>query len=270
MADHSQMKLGRKGVKIDYRTFKLTKYVLELPDPPDQVDHTKGKTSWGMMLNDVYGDCTIAGCGHLVQLWTLNTQPQMTTVPDTTILDLYSKWDGYKPNDPSTDNGGYLLDVLNDWRRDTFAGSTLDAFVSVNPQNLRHTKQATSLFGGLYIGVELPVSCQRQDVWDVVSNDGGMWGGHCVAICGYNPTGPVCITWGENKQMTWAFWQKYCDEAYALLDKDYLGNFAPNIDETALMNDLQAVTGEASSKGIFGGKGKHHKVTGGKSISEKS
>jgi len=37
-------------------------------------------------------------------------------------------------------------------------------------------------------------------------------------IPGYNETGPVCVTWGRKQQMTWSFFDKYCDEAYAIVD----------------------------------------------------
>ena len=32
----------------------------------------------------------------------------------------------------------------------------------------------------------------------------------------------TCITWGKPKKMTWAWFEKYCSEAYALVSKDWL------------------------------------------------
>src|SRR5262249_2414056 len=61
--------------------------------------------------------------------------------------------------------------------------------------------------------------------WDVTSGPGsakGSWGGHYVYIPGYTPDGPVCVTWGRKQQMTWAWFDKYCDEAYGIFDaKDH-------------------------------------------------
>jgi hypothetical protein len=37
-------------------------------------------------------------------------------------------------------------------------------------------------------------------------------------VCGYTKLGPVCVTWGRKQQMSWAFFRKYCDEAYAIID----------------------------------------------------
>src|SRR6516165_9791606 len=101
MADHSKMKLGRKAVKTDSRTLMLGNYLAPtLPPPPAAYDQTKGVTGWGMMMNDTLGDCTIAGVGHAIQVWTVNGAG-IQTVPDSTIEQFYSKWDGYVPGDPS-------------------------------------------------------------------------------------------------------------------------------------------------------------------------
>ena len=78
-------KLGRKAIKTDTRTLVFGDYLTPaLPPPPPAVDWTEGIASWGMMLNDTLGDCTIAGCGHAVQVWTANTGSE-ATVPDPTI-----------------------------------------------------------------------------------------------------------------------------------------------------------------------------------------
>ena len=151
MADFSKFKLGRKAIKTDSRTLMLADYLTpSLPPPPPTADWTKGITAWGMMLNDTLGDCTIAGCGHAVQVWTANAGSEVT-IPDATIEKFYETWDGYKPGDPSTDNGGVELDVLNDWKKQGFAGHALTAFVDPRPASLTQVRQSIALFGGVYI-----------------------------------------------------------------------------------------------------------------------
>lgn len=227
MADHSRMKLGRKAIKTDSRTLQLAAYLKpSLPPPPAAIDWTDGITNWGMMMNDTLGDCTIAGVGHAVQVWTANTSG-IVTVPDSTVESFYEKWDGYVPGDPSTDRGGVELDVLNDWRQQGFSGHSLLAFADPKVSNLEEVRQSIALFGGVYIGMALPVTAQTQDVWDVVKNGGGdakpgSWGGHCVFVPEYDGKTFTCITWGQKKSMTVAFWRKYCDEAHALLGQNWL------------------------------------------------
>lgn len=249
MADHSKMKLGRKAIKTDSRTLALGRYLTPgLPPPPPAQDWTKGIAAWGMMLNDTLGDCTIAGCGHAIQVWTANTG-SMVTVPDVTIENYYEQWDGYNPGDPSTDTGGIELDVLNDWQKQGFAGNALLAFADPKPENLTEVRQSIALFGGLYIGLSLPLTAQTQDVWDVVtdlgdrSSDPGSWGGHCVFVPKYDQNGFTCITWGQLKTMTVAFWKKYCDEAHTLLAQDWLtAKGSPSgFNQAQLQADLKAI-----------------------------
>ena len=95
------------------------------------MDYTRGITTWGMMLNDQLGCCTIAAVGHAVQAWTANADVELT-VPDSVILQYYEQWDGYNPANPSSDQGGVELDVLNNWRQQGFNGQTLDAYVAID------------------------------------------------------------------------------------------------------------------------------------------
>ena len=247
MADHSKMRLGRKAIKTDSRTLSLGNYLTSaLPPPPAAVDWTKGITSWGMMLNDTLGCCTIAGVGHAIQVFTANTGSTVT-VPDPTILSYYEQWDGYVPGS-GEGSGGIELDVLNDWQKSGFAGNSLLAFADPKITRLEEIRQSIAIFGGVYIGLNLPMTAQNQAVWDVVPNGGanakpGSWSGHCVFVPKYDDNGFTCITWGELQVMTLAFWKEYCDEAHTLLSPDWLSaKGAPSgFDQAQLEADLKAI-----------------------------
>lgn len=254
MTQLSLRKLGRKAVKTDTRTLHLAKYMAAgLAAPPPLYDWTRGITSYGMMLNDSLGDCTIAALGHAVQIWTANTSAEMT-VPDSAILGGYEQFCGYNPSDPSTDQGGIELDVLTDFKSKGLGGYSILSFMAANPRNTRELKQAISLFGGVYIGIGLPRSAQYQAVWDVVPDDGTgntapwSWGGHAVFVPAYGGTNKVltdvtCITWGGLQKMTARFWMKYVDECYALLSPAWLNaTGAPNgFNLTQLEADLSQI-----------------------------
>jgi hypothetical protein len=226
VVDHSKMKLGRHPAKHDSRTLKLGKYLKSgLPAAPEAKDWTKGIASWGMMLNDIHADCTIASAAHAVQVWSANTGKEVT-VPDEVVLSYYQKWDGYKPSDASTDTGGSELDVLKEWQKSSFHNHKLIAFADPVFSNLEEIRHTIALFGGVYVGLNLPISAKTQAVLDVVLNGGenakpGSWGGHAVFVPKYDAHGFTCITWGELKPMTLAFWKTYVDEAHALLSHDW-------------------------------------------------
>lgn len=241
-------KLGRKARVTDSRTLGISKYLTSsLPAAPAYRDWLNNVSKWGMMLNDTLGDCTCAAVGHAVQVWTLNAANEVT-VPDSEILAIYERWCGYNPNNPSTDQGGIPLNVLNDWKSQGFFGYNISAFVSVPFSNLAQVKQAIDLFGGVYIGLELPITAQDQQAcWSVVNDGGsgdsqpGSWGGHCVFVAGYSPNTLKCITWGQDMYMTYNFWNTYVDECYAILSPEWIssnGDAMNGFDMQALQADI--------------------------------
>ena len=221
------MKLGRGAVKTDHRSLKLEKYLKShLPAPPETKDWTRGVETWGMMLNDQHGDCTIAAAAHAVQVWSAHTGAEFT-VHDSIIMHYYQKWDGYLPDKPRTDQGGSELEVLKNWRKTGFDKHRLFAFADVSHTDLREIRQAIHLFGGVYVGLNLPNSAKKQEIWDVAPHHGadakpGSWGGHAVFVPRYDEHGFTCITWGRTKRMTIAFWREYVDEAHVLFSHDWL------------------------------------------------
>lgn len=243
------MKLGKLAAKQDDKRLKLGKYIATLPPAPSVCDWLSGITSWGMMLNDNLGDCTCAGIGHFNQVGTAATG-SVDTPTDQEILDLYCKSCGYVVGDPSTDNGGVEVDVLNYVRKNGLGGrKVVVAYADPEPGNTDHIKQSIYRFSGVYIGLQLPVTAQNQDIWDVVGHttdpdsQPGSWGGHAVFVPYYDEAGLVCITWGAPKRMTWNFWNTYCDEAHTLLSQRWLDSAPSDFALGDLLSDLQIVTG---------------------------
>ena len=240
------LKLGRKAVKTDSRTLRLGAYLTPaLPAPPQAVDWTKGITSFGEMLNSDLGDCTCAGLGHAVQIWSANTSKEIT-VPDSAILSAYESWCGYNPSDPSTDQGGVELDVLTDFRRDGLSGHKLLAFADPNVSNLDEVRTAINLFGGIYIGMNVPnfIMDAVPQVWDTVADDKGIDGGHAVFVTGYDGTTFTFISWGEVYKMTVPYWDRYVDEAHALIGQDWFetsGVDPTGLNLAQLQEDLKAI-----------------------------
>jgi hypothetical protein len=221
--------LGKAPARLDARTFRLSSFLKPITPPPAK-DWAAAVTDWGMMMNDVLGICVGAGAGHTVQQWTKYAGVEHV-VPDSKILQTYEKVGGYVPGDPSTDNGMDMLSYLNFWRQHGLGEHRkhrIQAFVTVNPANLQEMRTAIYLFGNVYLGVQLPLTAQGADSWQVppggLQGDGapGSWGGHCVPVMAYDPTSYTVITWGQPMMATAAFVADYADEAYALLSPDWL------------------------------------------------
>lgn len=248
--DFSAVKLGKKAAVYDPRTLKLANYLLPaIPAPPPIVDWSNNIPHWGAMGNDQIGDCAIAAPGHMVMSWT-SFNPPMKTIPDAEIIKAYSAISGYNPHNGANDNGANMLEVLKYWQTTGIGGTKIKAYATVNQKNMQAVKQAVHLFGGLYIGVELPESARGQDVWDVMGplNHGnsrpGSWGGHAIPIMSYSDRYYV-VTWGNLIPMTQDFFDAYCSEAYVALSDDWVngGRMAPNcFDFASLASDLNLIS----------------------------
>lgn len=244
------LKLGKLPVRVDVRTLALAKYVdpAKLPSPPARLDLTAHVAEWPMYDNDRIGDCTIAAAGHMIEAWSAAATGTAVEVTDAAVLDAF---DHVKQVDPLTgEEGAVELDVLKYWRSTGVAGHLIGAFARVSQGDLQLVRTGAYLFGGLYLGIALPLTAQQQAVWDWTGSLAGparpgSWGGHAVDVVGYDADALTVVTWGSLKKMTWSFWERYVDEAYCLLSDDFLnGGRAPNgFDLAALKQDLALVTG---------------------------
>jgi hypothetical protein len=238
--DPSSVALGKKlGVVDDPRTFHLRTLLepVDLPAVPRAWRMAADIREVPMFANDRYGDCTLASHGHRIVAQEFSSRQREVTLTDTDALEAYSAVTGFRRNDPATDNGAYMLDVANYMRRVGMGrekdGSrhTVDAFVKVDHTNRQEVKTACVLFGGVWTGVWLPETAQQQTgprlTWDVVAGpltgpaEGGSWGGHAIHCPGFNYGELDLWTWGQEQRMTWAFWDAYVDESYALISEDW-------------------------------------------------
>lgn len=247
------VKLGKAPKKEDHRNLKLSTYLktAALPALPSSFSWTGKVSPWLMLANDRVGNCTIAGLLHLFMEWVADNGGSFVPT-DQNAIDIYSAVTGYNPADPNTDNGAAELDVLNYARKIGFLGHSLLAFASIEISVIAQIKYAIYLFGGAYIGVELPLSVQGATSWEVppsgTAGNGavGSWGGHAVIVVGYDDAKQefTVITWGQPLQMSYAFFSAYCEEAYALLSADFASGAKPSpsgFDLTCLQNDLQSL-----------------------------
>jgi len=252
LASGQKVKLGKAPARHDVRTLQLAKYLpaTAVPPPPANEDWEKNVGSWPMMLNDNLGDCTCACAGHMIEQWTTYTGAAVTPSDDD-ILSAYEAVGDYDPNDPNTDRGAVILDVLNYWRNTGIGGRQILAYAALEPHNHNEVKDSVMLFGNCYIGVQLPLSAQQQTVWAVPpggpTGQGapGSWGGHAIPIVAYDVRGLTVVTWGALKRMSWSFLDTYCDEAYAVLSQDWTSQVTKlnpaNFDLATLQADLQQI-----------------------------
>jgi hypothetical protein len=222
---HPIFKLGKRPPKRDRRTLQL-KSILRAPATvPDEYDFDvehKGVPT-PVFGNDRVGDCVVAGRAHQTLRFELVEQKCVLPISDADVVREYFLETG------GADTGLIVLDSLTRWRKAGWvaAGSRyfIAAFAEVDRTVRREVQRAVFADLGVGLGLWLPWSAQREfeagKPWSGTEGPGtrpGSWGGHYVYVTGYTELGPTCVTWGRKQQMSWAFFEKYCDEAYAVID----------------------------------------------------
>jgi hypothetical protein len=232
LPDGRTVKLGRpEPSPEDARDLRLSKFLrapADLPAPPEVIDNTVYvHQPWPMLGNDKYGDCVFASTGHrrITQAAMLD---QTATVTEQQTLRAYAAVTGFRVGDESTDNGAIMVDAANWERRHSLSGDRIFAFarlqLQIDPQDVELVNLAAYYFGGVWLGVALPRSAQRQtgQVWDVADGPDGepwSWGGHAIWVPKHSPDESECVTWARLQRMTREFIHKYADEAWIVLPR---------------------------------------------------
>ena len=236
--DRTPGKLGKLAAVRPHGIDDLAYYTVgHLAPPPPEVA-SPVIAAWGMMDNDRFGCCTISGAGHLIQAANVEVHGLDVVPDDDQIQKQYFAITG------GADSGAVEVDVLRTWfNQGLFGSNKIAAFAPVRVGNPLNIHSAVALFGSCYIGVSLPGSAMQQfsqgKPWAITPHD-QIEGGHCVTIVGYDATYLYAVTWGQLQPITYPWFAKYCDEAWAVIPQSFAeaGHNAGIIDIPHLRSDL--------------------------------
>jgi hypothetical protein len=220
----------------------LNDYIrVNLPTPPSSFDYSNKVSDYPMALNDTYGDCTIAGIIHMLQLIYAEVGETFEYPGDEAVKEEYFKLT------EGEDSGLIEHQVLRRWMKDGIFNNKISAYAPVNIKNRKEMAAAIYLFGSVYLGVEMPANAEQQfenhEPWHLVNEDPQEpAGGHCVVATGCNRFGIDIITWGSTESMTWGWWEEYGSEAWVVIPEIFTEiDHGPvwNIDILALQEDIK-------------------------------
>lgn len=245
-----------------------------LPPVPQAISWKRSiaDANWNNLGNDTVGDCTVAAACHMVMCWSDNTQAEPWTFQTS---DTVADFNDYKTSPDSAT----LQNILYDWKafgvhrqdRGAAVAVKIDAYALLNLNDAAALKvqvqRTIQLFGGCYFGILLPKFAVKYvdgkpgyegpmpPDWNLTNAQLDAKGadaardpkaGHCVPAIGFDANGLQVVTWGQLAIMSWDFFARYRDEAWAVLCKSAWvkgdGTTPSGLTSTELVQDFDAIT----------------------------
>ena len=225
---------------------KLGDFVDEskLPPLPDVFGHSLAVLP-GMYGNNKVGNCVLAGAANEQNLWAREADQPQPNFSAAGIKKQYFELTG------GGDDG---LDVQQTakWRRDVGLldddgkRHKIEAYLALEPGNIRHVFYGVYLFGAVGIGWRLPKQADRQFDLNIPWNFKGLTpgGGHYTPFIGRRLGMLHVFTWGRRYPvLETSLNPTYCDEAICYVSKEGLVNqkSPDGFDYERLLNYLEAL-----------------------------
>jgi len=253
--------LGKKPARPGAVRFKFKDYVhLRQIKVPPVFGHVVN-TDYGMLGNDIAGDCVICDIAHQIMIRARATHRPIPEFTTQGILNIYSDWTGYDPraeldqngNNP-TDNGTDMQVAASKVRTVGFPDAHgqlhfTKAYGAIQVRSWDELIAATYLFGAVSMGFNLQKAQSDQfdnrQPWQYVQGSPFL-GGHCITMCGRNSRGlGVGISWGRTTGIDRHLIEQTMDEGIIQFSLDYIlpsGVSPEAINVAQLDSDLAALT----------------------------
>jgi len=231
----SKVKSGRLPYVHDSRTFHLSDYLSQEPSLkiPAAFNWAKKipQNKWSSFGNLKINNCTCAAAGHFIMSWTANIG-RLHKPTTKAIIEAYKGITGFNPETDGIGKPVEALKALKYWRKHGIGGRKIISFAKLDFKNREELKEAIYLYGGCYVGLNLPKSAEKQynesKKWTVPLSgtegigEPGSWLGHALLITGYSESELNAITWGKEIVLSLDFWETYVDESYAIFSEDFI------------------------------------------------
>lgn len=236
--DFTKVRLGKQDYVADPRTLKAEMFMRADLRTPDLWDFDKNRAPFPIRTwnNTLKGDCVVAGQANQLMRFERLEQKRTISLLDSDAVTQYEK-ESIRQFGSYTDNGLVVLYNLRDWRNFGWEVSgmkdvrwprtyKISAYGEIEPLDRKQIRMAMYYLQGVQCGFSLPLAAQAQTnnrLWDYNGQTGpewqpGGWGGHLVYAKAYDPETIEVMTWGMKVRVTNAFFEKYVDECWAVVD----------------------------------------------------
>jgi hypothetical protein len=232
-------KLGRLPGVIPVGLSFLPHYVAgALPKAPAKVPFPN-LTDWGMLGNDQYGDCGVAGLEHVFMAAAKDVNNTETFPTDEQAVSYYLKYT------KGQDTGVVLSQYLAYVRKNGYYGKKVQAYAPVAVHDVPTLQTAVWLYDAVYTGItvtdQMMTDFDDDKPWTMESTEGEVDGGHCVPIVGYDSQYLYIVTWGKIQPVAYPAWHQMSSEAWAIMVGELSVGDGHGINWAALEADLNLV-----------------------------
>ena len=232
-------KFGRLPGQVPVGLRDLTYYAAgPLPAPPPSV--LVPAVPWGMLGNDQYGDCGVAGLEHGLEASAAATGEAEAFPDDQQAVSYYLGYTG------GQDSGVVLSQYLAYVRQNGYYGHTVSAYAPVAVNDVPTLQFAINAYDSAYVGITVTQGMMDAAqgpapwTWTAESLQGPEVGGHCIILAGYDSNWLYGVTWGNIVRIAYPAWHQMGDEAWAVLNGEIVakGTDGHGINLAALQADL--------------------------------
>jgi hypothetical protein len=245
--------LGKQDHKPDPLTLKMARYFLPDVIAPARYDFDTGKVKFPLRMwqNNKWGDCVVAGeANQLLRLERIE-QRRTIKITDQEVIKRYQGFTGAQNPGDENDIGVVVLNAMSDWKHNGFHTHAhnfkISAYGELDASSGAQLRRGIYILHGIHMGLALPLAAQTMGyVWDYNGQKGSdwqpnSWGGHLVYCKAYTPTHIKALTWGSEIQISDSFIDRYCDEAWAVVDSLDAWRSKQTIDVEDLTRHLESI-----------------------------
>lgn len=208
-------KYGRRPALIPAGLRDLTYYAAgPLPKAPASVP-PPAVADWGILGNDTYGDCGVAGLQHGFMADAADLHENEPFPHDQDCVQYYLTYTG------GQDSGVVLSDFLSYVRQRGYYSHTVEAYAPVAVNDVPTLQFATWAYDFTYCGIAVTQAMEEAfgagEPWTLDVLDSPVAGGHCVPVVAYDSAWLYVVTWGQVQKVAYSAWHHMASEAWAVL-----------------------------------------------------
>jgi hypothetical protein len=176
--------------------------------PGDVAGYLSQVPEWSLGGNDKFGDCGFVSVCNLIDVVkAVGGNPQV--VGEGEALYFYNKEAGFNSQNPATDRGSVLADVIRYWMENGWpADPTYKpvGFCAIEPVQIH---QAVHSLGGAPAWCSLPVDANGDPDWSDNAIGTQPADGHAVLIVQSDPESLTLITWAQPVTVSLKWWHVF-------------------------------------------------------------